>query len=334
MATATTAPQRQFDPIWRVRARLLWRGARESWALFCESKIGLTGLAVIVIFFIAGFVIYPTLWGGPFWGPLWDEKIYDPILGRPFIWSEELNTYITEDFPAPPSALHWLGTDPYGRDILSQILHGIQAAFVLGIFAALITVFIGTAVGAISAYYGGFVDTFFMRLADIILLFPLIAFLIVLSGLMQLDFWSLAFILGIYGGFGSITIVLKSQALAIKVKPYIEAARVAGGGHGHIIFRHIIPNILPLSFLYMMFTVTSAIFSEAVLSFFGLVDIKMSWGLMINITRDAGYLGATNMMQFWWLWLPAGLCITSLCAAFYLVGRGLDEIVNPRLRAR
>ncbi|MCL6642982.1 MAG: ABC transporter permease, partial [Candidatus Bipolaricaulota bacterium] len=95
-----------------------------------------------------------------------------------------------------------------------------------------------------------------------------------------------------------------------------------------------IPNILPLSFLYMMFTVTSAIFSEAVLSFFGLVDIKMSWGLMINITRDAGYLGATNLMQFWWLWLPAGSCITALCAAFYLVGRGLDEIVNPRLRQR
>ncbi len=334
MATATTAPQRQFDPIWRVRARLLWRSARESWAMFAESKIGLTGLTIIAIFFIAGFVVYPILWGGPFWGPLWDEKIYDPILGRPFIWSEELQTYITEDFPAPPSPRHWLGTDPYGRDILSQILHGIQAAFVLGILAALITVFIGTAVGAISAYYGGFVDTFFMRLADIILLFPLIAFLIVLSGLMQLDFWSLALILGIYGGFGSITIVLKSQALAITVKPYIEAARVAGGSHGHIIFRHIIPNILPLSFLYMMFTVTSAIFSEAVLSFFGLVDIKMSWGLMINITRDAGYLGATNLMQFWWLWLPAGSCITALCAAFYLVGRGLDEIVNPRLRQR
>lgn len=333
--------------MWRVRARLLWRGARESWAMFRESKIGLTGLFVIIVFFIAGFIVYPVLWGGPtmpawspvapnqkLWAPLWDERIYDPILGRPFIWDEERQTYVSEDFPAAPSVRHWLGTDPYGRDILSQILHGIQAAFVLGIFAALITVFIGTAVGAISAYYGGFVDTFFMRLADIILLFPLIAFLIVLSGLMQMDFWSLAVILGIYGGFGSITIVLKSQALAIKVKPYIEAARVAGGSHGHIIFRHIIPNILPLSFLYMMFTVTSAIFSEAVLSFFGLVDIKMSWGLMINITRDAGYLGATNMMEYWWLWLPAGLCITLLCAAFYLVGRGLDEIVNPRLRAR
>lgn len=296
--------------------------------MFKESKLALMGLSIIIFFFLLA-IAHPILMR-----TVWDPVIYDPIMGRPYRYDEKLGTYILERFPAPPSPKHLLGTDPYGRDILSQIMSGTWVAFILGIFAAFITVSIGTTVGAITAYYRGFVDTFFMRLADVIMLFPFIAFLIVLSGLMQMNFWTLALVLGIIGGFGSITIVLKSQALAITVKPYIEAAKVAGGSHSHIILRHIIPNVLPLSFLYMMFTVTSAIFAEAVLSFFGLVDLKMSWGLMVNIARDAGYLLGANTAQYWWLWLPAGLSITLLCSAFYLVGRGLDEVINPRLRKR
>ena len=89
----------------------------------------------------------------------------------------------------------------------------------------------------------------------------------------------LAIIIGLLGGFGSTTIIIKSQALTVKVRTYIEAARIAGGGDARIIFRHIIPNLLPLSFLYMMFTVTSAIFSEAVLSFFGLAEHPHVLGL-------------------------------------------------------
>lgn len=309
-----------YQPLWRVRLRLLRKSAIESWGMFQESKIALTGLTIIVFYGLIGLV-YPVLIN-----TVWDPKIYDPVMG--FDFQERIN-------PAPPSPRHLLGTDPTGRDILSQLMASTKTEFVLGVFAALITVVIGTLVGTLAAYYGGFVDTFFMRLADVVLLFPLIGFLIMLSGLLgQIDFWTLALVLGIYTGFGSITIVLKSQALQIKVKPYIEAAKVAGGSHFHIIFSHIIPNVLPLSFLYMMFTVTSAIFSEAVLSFFGLTDIEMSWGLMINIANDSGYLVGGNFTRYWWLWVPSGLSITFLCAAFYLVGRGLDEVINPRLRKR
>ena len=309
-----------YQPLWRVRLRLLIKSAIESWGMFKESKIALTGLAIIVFYGLIGLV-YPVLVS-----TVWDPKIYHPVMG--FDFQEPIN-------PAPPSPRHLLGTDPTGRDILSQLMFSTKTEFVLGVLAALITVVIGTLIGAVAAYYGGFVDTFFMRLADVILLFPLIGFLIMLSGLLgQVNFWMLALVLGLYSGFGSITIVLKSQALQIKVKPYIEAAKVAGGGHFHIIFRHIIPNVLPLSFLYMMFTVTSAIFSEAVLSFFGLTDIEMSWGLMINIANDNGYLVGGNFTRYWWLWVPSGMSITLLCAAFYLVGRGLDEVINPRLRKR
>ncbi len=141
----------------------------------------------------------------------------------------------------------------------------------------------------------------------------------------------LAIVIGILSGLGGTAVIIKSQALTVKVRTFIEAARVAGGSDAHIILNHIIPNLLPLSFLYMMFTVTQAIFSEAVLSFFGLLNIRMSWGLMIFTTQAAGYL---IDMKKWWLIFPASLAISLLCAAFYLVGRALDEVVNPRLRQR
>lgn len=207
-----------------------------------------------------------------------------------------------------------------------------RSEFALGVTSALITVIIGTFIGAVCAYFGGLVDTIFMRIADLVMLFPFIALLMVLRSVIHLDLLRLALVMGTLSGFGGITITLKAQALTVKVKPYIEAAKVAGGNALHIIRYHIIPNIMPLSFLYMMFNVTAAIFTEAVLSYFGLLDIRMSWGIMIHTAESAGYLGAFS--QYWWLWAPPGAAITLLCFAFYLVGRGLDTVVNPRLRKR
>jgi ABC-type dipeptide/oligopeptide/nickel transport system permease subunit len=156
---------------------------------------------------------------------------------------------------------------------------------------------------------------------------------VALAGVMTIDLPRLAIIIGVIGGLGGITVVLKSRALGVVVKPFLDAARVAGGSDAHVILRHVIPNVLPLSFLYMMFTVTGAIFAEAALSFFGLLpQVRMSLGLMINEAYTAGYLGGPLLAEYWYLWVPPGLAITLLCAAFYLVGRGLDEVVNPRLR--
>jgi peptide/nickel transport system permease protein len=276
----------------------------------------LIGLGIIV-FFVVFAAAHPILLA-----TVWEAKTYDPIIG--FAYEET-------DQPAAPSARHLLGTDPLGRDILSQLMYSARSEFALGLVAALVTVTLATTIGAISAYYGGLVDTIFMRFADLIIMMPFISILIVLSALLDLQLIELALVIGLLSGFGATTVIIKSQALTIKVRTYIEAARVAGGSDRHIIFRHIIPNLLPLSFLYMMFTVTGAIFSEAALSFFGLLNIRMSWGLMIHTAETAGYLLNTKT---WWLILPSGLAITLLCAAFYLVGRALDEVVNPRLRKR
>jgi len=234
--------------------------------------------------------------------------------------------------PSPTSNRHLLGTDPLGRDILSQLLFGTRFSFTLGISSALISVVITASIGAISAYYGGVVDMIFMRLADVVTMLPLISILVVLSALFEFTGFTLALVYGLLIGFGGQTIVIKSQALGIKVKPYIESARASGGSDFHIIFTHMLPNLLPISFLFMMFTVTNAVFAEAALSFFGLLNIRMSWGIMINTAQAAGYLLAGP--EYFHLLLPAGLAITLLCSAFYLVGRALDEIVNPRLRDR
>ena len=309
------APQKAAPSLRKVRLSLAMRSLRENWSLFLGTRIGIIGL-VIIIFYLALALAHPILMN-----TVWDERIYDPVVGYAFDETRQ---------PAPPSRSHLLGTDPLGRDILSQLMYSTRTEFLLGLLAAIVTVTIGTTVGAIAAYYGGVIDTILMRFADLMVMMPGISILIVLSALIGVEHLELALIIGILSGFGGASILLKSQALSVVVKPYIEAARAAGGGPAHIIFIHIVPNLLPLSFLYMMFTVTGAIFSEAVLSFLGLLDVRMSWGLMIHTTEAAGYL--LQVGAYWWLIFPASLSITLLCTSFYLVGRAMDEIVNPRLR--
>ncbi|MBE3598465.1 MAG: ABC transporter permease [Limnochordaceae bacterium] len=302
--------------LWQIRWRLWKRTFRENWELFRNSRIGPIGLAIIVLFGVLA-LLHPILMA-----TVWPAQVYDPITGYdPMIMH-----------PSPPSPQHLLGTDPYGRDVLSQLMYSTRWEFVLGVLSAVLSVVIGTLVGTLSAYFGGWIDTIFMRIADLLLLFPTIPFLLVLGALFEIDLFELALIIGLLSGFGGITIIIKSQALSVSVRPYVEAARLAGGSPWWIIRKHIVPNVMPLSFLYMMFNVTAAILSEATLSFFGLLNVRISWGLMMNTAETGGYLLMFD--KFWWLWLPAGLAITLLCAAFYLVGRGLDEVINPRLRKR
>ena len=310
-------PQAGSLQAWVVKTRAAMQALRGAWSIFVESRIGVIGLAII-LFFCLMAIAYPILRI-----TIWDDTIYHPVTGYAFDQLEQ---------PASPSWKHLLGTDSLGRDVLSQLMSSTASEFILGITAALFTVVIGTTVGAIAAYYGGIIDTLLMRLADLIIALPGISLLIVLGALFGLNLLQLGIVIGVLSGFGGTAIILKSHALSITVRPYIEAARGAGGSHIHIILAHIVPSVLPMSLLYMMFTVTAAIFSEAVLSFFGILDVRMSWGIMIHTASTGGYL--LSGTQYWWLIIPAGASITLLCSAFYLVGRALDEVVNPRLRRR
>ncbi len=349
----------EIDSWWKVRLGLMRRSVGENWRIFRRNKVGMVGIGIIA--FWALMAIMPAIF---FSTGYWNPAVYDPVTGvelepvtRTVTMVEEVvdpsteidrraalldnriptDLQIGETFelplqPAPPDSRHWLGTDPLGRDVLSQLMYGARVAFFLGFLAAIVTVVIATSVGSMAAFYGGALDAFFMRLADFLIMIPGLALLIVIGALFNFQVWHLALLIGILGGFGGTAIVLKSQALSVKVKPFIDAARVAGGSGRHIVFYHIVPNVMPISVLYMMFSVTGAIQSEAVLSFLGLLNIPNSWGIMFQLTRTQGYL--LQAIDYWWLVFPPGLAVTLLAAAFFLVGRGMDEIVNPRLRRR
>jgi len=347
-------------PMWQIRLRLMRRSFSTTWGLFRENRMGMIGLGLIILF-AAMAIAHPILMA-----TVWDPAIYDPVTGYDAVTTDftvvedgavtdpatqieqtqarlELNPTVDAGDvvsiptqPAPPTLTgeypHFLGTDANGRDIFSQLLFSTRAAFFLGVVAALPPVLLATTVGAIAAYFGGWIDSGLMRFADLILLMPLLPVLILLSAMFEITMVTLGVMIGVLSGFGGVAIVLKSQALSIKVKSYIDAARVAGGSDWHVIFRHIVPNVLPLSFLYMMFGVTEAIAIEATLSFFGLLNVQMTWGIMINNAQTNGYL--LSGTSYWWLLFPAGLAVSFLCFAFFMVGRGMDEVINPRLRAR
>ena len=168
----------------RARLRLTLRSFRNGWDIFLESRIGLLSLVTILIFALMA-ISHPILMA-----TVWDADTYDPGYRYAFDRLEQ---------PAPPSWRHPLGTDPLGRDVLSQLLSSTRSEFILGITAALVTVVIATTVGAVAAYYGGLVDAFFMRLADLIIALPGISLLIVLSALFKLNLFYLALIIGLLG---------------------------------------------------------------------------------------------------------------------------------------
>ena len=254
----------------------------------------------------------------------------DPVTGETGVF-QLLGTVHT---PLPPGCYpsglcYWLGTDFYGGDILTELLWGTQVAFIVGLLAALIAVGLGTLVGLISGYYGKLVDILLMRTTDIFLVLPFLPIVLIFVSILRPSIWIIVLTLAIVGWPG-IARVIRAQVLSLKERPFIDAARISGASDSRIIFRHIAPNVLPFSFLYMSLTVAGAIITEAALSFLGLGDpTVISWGGMLSLLLTEG----AALYAWWWL-LPPGLCITILSLGFYLLGRGFDEIINPRLRRR
>jgi peptide/nickel transport system permease protein len=285
------------------------RHLSENWAIYRRNPIGLIGLGLLVMFGLMALVSFVP----PLINPM-----YDPMSGV----DPQIDTSVG------PSVRHWLGTDFMGRDILSQLLTGARVAFMIGISAAFMAVAIGTFIGMLAGYFGRAADTLLMRLADIIMVLPGLLVILILSSVVgRLSIWNLVIIIALFKWAG-VSRVIRAQTLSLKVRPYIEAARVAGASNTRILWRHILPNVLPLSILYMTFGVTSAILIEAALSFLGFGDPStVSWGMMLQWVWKTGHMFRAP----YWL-LPPGICISLITLSFYLVGRALDEVLNPRLR--
>lgn len=229
----------------------------------------------------------------------------------------------------PSGNNYLLGTDAFGRDILTQLFWGTQVAFIVGVLAAAFAVGLGTLIGLIAGYYGRLVDTLLMRMTDIFLVLPFLPVVLVLAEILRPSIWVIILVIGIVGWPG-IARVIRAQTLTLKERPFVDAARVTGASDFRVIFSHIAPNVLPFSFLFMTLGVAGAIVTEAFLSYLGLGDATVtSWGGMLSDVLTFG-----GALSAWWWLLPPGLTITLLSLGFYLLGRGFDEIVNPRLRRR
>lgn len=295
--------------------KMKWSKRKERitniWNLFKETKVGLVGLGILIFFLVMALISYIP--------PRIDE-MYKPLYG----------TDPEVEGLSPPSLRHPLGTDFMGRDIFSQLLEGAKWALLIGVSAAVCSVFLSTVVGLVSGYYRGIVDSLLQRTADIIMTLPGFPLIVLIGSLLRgMNIWNIVVLISLLGWPGA-SKVIRAQVLSLRERPFVESARVSGASNFRIVFRHIAPNILPLALLYMSFAVTSAIMSEATLSFIGLGDpTTMSWGMMLQWCNTMGF---TFKAPFWSL--PPGFCITFLTLGFYLVGVGTEQIVNPRLRKR
>lgn len=227
-----------------------------------------------------------------------------------------------------PNAVYLLGTTNLGRDIFSQLVHGTRTALAIGVTAAVVVVVIGTVVGLLSGYFGRWVDSALMRLADIALSIPFLPFVIVLAAMLGPRTSNVVIAIALLL-WPNTARVVRSQVFSLRERGYVEAARVTGASHFRIIFVHIAPNILPLSFVYGAIAIGWAILTEASVSFLGFGDPdSVSWGHML---QDAFISQALSRGAFYWF-VPPGLAIVLIVVAGFFISRGYEEVLFPRLR--
>ncbi|WFO76178.1 ABC transporter permease [Desulfurococcaceae archaeon MEX13E-LK6-19] len=227
------------------------------------------------------------------------------------------------------------GTDNRGRDLAQGLLYGFPIAMTIGVVTATVTIIIGLMLGVISGYYGGLVDELIQRLVDVMGSIPLLPILILIVNATYSmpnfphdPIWRLAVILGvlIVFGWGGLAIVVRSMTLSIKEEPYIDAARALGAGNRRIIFKHIIPQLIPYAMASLVFSVPNAILTEAGLSVIGIEHGLPTWGRILADAR------AQAKLYLWWWIIPPGLLISITSLTFVLLGMAIERIVEPRLR--
>ena len=228
----------------------------------------------------------------------------------------------------PPSAEHPLGTDDLGRDVLARMAHGARISLSVGFVAVGIAIAIGLVVGLLAGYYGGWVDAVLMRFVDMMLCFP--AFFLILSVIAFIgpSIWNIMVIIGLTGWMGVARLV-RAETLSLKERDFVAAARAQGAGDGRIVFRHILPNTLAPILVAATLGVAGAILTESALSFLGIgvQPPTPSWGNILTAGKD-------NIEFAWWLSLYPGLAIFVTVLGYNLLGEGIRDAADPRLKGR
>ncbi|MCC7274023.1 MAG: ABC transporter permease [Alphaproteobacteria bacterium] len=253
------------------------------------------------------------------------------------IFSEQVSPYdpLNIDFAsilAPPSGDHWFGTDAFGRDILSRIIHGARTALVIGFLSSFIGSTSGAVLGAASAYFGGRIDNAIQRVVDVLLAFPIIVLALVVVAVL-----GKGLVLGIDANLivaiaipivPKVARVVRAAALSVRAMPYVDAARAAGYGNLRIICRHMAPNLVAPYLIMLTAYIAQAILLEASLSFLGLgvTEPTAAWGLMLSGNASDFFREAP------WMILFPGLAISLAVFAFSLFGDALRDWLDPRFK--
>lgn len=297
-ATSSTLTARQLA---RRRRRVSWS---RNWGEFRRNRAGMVGLVVLSLFVLAA-------------------------LGAPLLADAEglEVTKATGGVLQPPSWSYPLGTDDNGRSVLTLLIWGARISLFVGLMATLISMVIGTLVGLTSGFFTGLPGAVLFRLTEWMLVIPFLPLAIVLATVLGRSLLNVVIVIGVTSWAGT-ALLIRSQTLTIKERPYLERARVLGASRRHLMTRHVLPNVMPMVFANTTLTVALAILAETTLSFLGLGDpTRVSWGSMLD---DAYGVGAMTTGS-WWFFVPPGVCVVLVVLAFTLIGQALEDVLNPRL---
>lgn len=229
---------------------------------------------------------------------------------------------------APPSSRHWFGCDDGGIDLLSEVMVGGRISLIIAFAATLVSMVIGGGVGIVTGFFGGWVDIGLMRVTDYLLVIPDLAFAMVIA-----DVWgpSLSHVILVIGvlEWATTARIIRAQVKSIRARVYVRRARAIGAGNTRIITRHVLPQVGPLLIANTVLTIAVAIYLETALAFLGLENPStITWGTVLEHAFDRAAISAGA----WWAVVPDGLAITLLIMASFMLGRAIENALNPRLR--
>jgi len=273
----------------------------EFWYRFSRNRLAMAGSIGVILLFVVSFL---APWISP----------YDP---------GEINLQM---ILTAPSKSHLLGTDQLGRDVLSRMIWGSRISLKVGFVATGIAIVIGTVLGALAGYYGRWADTIIMRFVDIMLCFPSFFLILAVIAFLEPSIWNIMIVIGLTGWMG-ITRLVRADFITLREREFVQAARVIGASDFRIIFIHILTNAMASVLVAATLGVAGAILTESALSFLGIgvQPPTPSWGNILTAGKD-------NIDIAWWLSLYPGLAILITVLGFNLLGEGIRDSLDPRLR--